>query len=859
MPEMQFDFDGLIQLLAHHLYSEKKVFIRELIQNAHDSIQRRKAVDDSGYGGRIDIDSRPTDLQIIFRDNGIGMNRHDLEEYLSSIGRSGTREEARSVKGLIGQFGIGFLSAFVVARRVEVRTRKLNEEKGWLWTNEGSKDYQLTPCDMPDSGTTVTVFLKGEEERGVIHEDEVQQVIRRYADMLLVPIHFNGSDGPVNTMHMPWEKDGRSDKELELDCLIYLEKTMRDSVLEAIPVQLSGHVNAGGVLYITRTRTLQIQAPRTIRIFQNRMFLCENVPEILPRWAIFINGVINTSDLTPTAARDNFIRDDAAKALTEELGALVVQHLEMVQKDKPARFSDILRYHNLGIKAACFYYDEFFAKFAHLLEWRTNSGEKDELTGELKTVWRTLPDVISRLPKVEGEIQLLPCFSTSNSANQYFQMANAAGSIVVDASFTFEDQLIEEYTKLKDVNVRLVRVDREDDPNVFRHLTEGQDTSVVRLAEFMTQIIRPGGISRIKVEARRFEPSELAAVIRSSERSTAQRKAESLLNDPNTSNDLREMAQEMVRMARGASIKLTINASNPLIRRLSLLPEFDDKDVINIMLGIYNNAFLYSQELMTPENASILHKQFEELMTRSLDYIEEKAEISKERERLALERESAKSKLGPPIHHRIFFLMTPFDETYGPLVTALRVVVEDQWNCQLFVASDRQYEDLILDNVHRHMEQADAFIAEITTANPNVMFELGAARFEQRGRPVILLKASNSIPTAKLPADLNGLIYIDYSNNNDERLADYLREEMYRNQTLKSLLDHTNKEHYVSWRELKRLSGLTHLPDATFQRLAERFPTKQVWKKTTESDLRPLLQREGDLSNVFLTRIRENL
>jgi hypothetical protein len=351
----------------------------------------------------------------------------------------------------------------------------------------------------------------------------------------------------------------------------------------------------------------------------------------------------------------------------------------------------------------------------------------------------------------------------------------------------------------------------------------------------------------------------LAAVIRSSERSTAQRKAESLLNDPNTSNDLREMAQEMVQMARGASIKLTINASNPLIRRLSLLPKFDDKDVVNIMLGVYNNAFLYSQELMTPENASILHKQFEELMTRSLDYIEEKTEISRERERLAIERESAKSKLVPPIHHRVFFLMTPFDEAYGPLINALRGVVEDQWNCQLFVASDRQYEDLILDNVHRHMEQADAFIAEITTANPNVMFELGAARFERRGRPVILLRDSDSTPTGKLPADLHGLIYIDYSIANDKKLSEYLREEMYRNQTLKALLDHGNAEHYVSWRELKRLSGLSHLSDSTFQRITERFPTKEVWEKTTESDLRPLLEREGDLSNVFLTRVRENL
>src|SRR5689334_15285920 len=130
MPEMQLDFDGLIQIIANHLYSEKRVFIRELIQNAHDGIKRR-AQADAGFG-RIDIETRPQDLEITFRDNGIGMNKSDLEEYLSTVGNSLTRLQSKETEGLIGQFGIGFLSAFVVARHVKVRTRKLGEDVGWL-------------------------------------------------------------------------------------------------------------------------------------------------------------------------------------------------------------------------------------------------------------------------------------------------------------------------------------------------------------------------------------------------------------------------------------------------------------------------------------------------------------------------------------------------------------------------------------------------------------------------------------------------------------------------------------------------------------------------------------------------------
>src|ERR1044071_8940061 len=132
MSEIRFDFKGIINLLAKHLYSEKKVFIRELVQNAHDAIRRRQARE-AGGGGRIDIYFRTEEDRIIFRDTGLGVNREDLGEKLSSIGASGTRDS--QIEGVIGQFGIGFLSAFIVGKRVEVRTRKLGETEGWIWVN----------------------------------------------------------------------------------------------------------------------------------------------------------------------------------------------------------------------------------------------------------------------------------------------------------------------------------------------------------------------------------------------------------------------------------------------------------------------------------------------------------------------------------------------------------------------------------------------------------------------------------------------------------------------------------------------------------------------------------------------------
>lgn len=182
------------------------------------------------------------------------MNREDLETYLSSIGASGSRES--HIEGVIGQFGIGFLSAFIVAKKVEVRTRKLGEAQGWLWVNEGDQSYTLEACELPEVGTTVDVTLAEIGDRGLIRDDFVKEVIRQYCDLLRVPIHVGASELPINAMHMPWEREGVSDKERRLDCHVYLEKTMRDSVLETIPLRLKQDgLEARCVLYISRARS----------------------------------------------------------------------------------------------------------------------------------------------------------------------------------------------------------------------------------------------------------------------------------------------------------------------------------------------------------------------------------------------------------------------------------------------------------------------------------------------------------------------------------------------------------------------------------------------------------------------------
>ena len=280
---------------------------------------------------------------------------------------------------------------------------------------------------------------------------------------------------------------------------------------------------------------------------------------------------------------------------------MIVEHLDRLRKGDLERFTDIIRYHRIGFLAASYYYDEFFTRFAQMLLWRTNDRAagpvESGLTGRAE-VLRTLPDIIADIPHEPNEPARLACFTTASTASQYFQVANAAGSVVVDASFSFEPEVLEAYTRLPGVNLQLIHVDREDHPGFFSELAEDQDTDIVRLAETMTLLLRTPGGGRIRTEARRFQPSEIAAVIRADALTKAQQKAEEVRLDPNVSDDVREMAEALAQMSALQSRRLTINAGNPLIRRLARC-EPADLAVQELMLAVYNNAILANRELVT--------------------------------------------------------------------------------------------------------------------------------------------------------------------------------------------------------------------------------------------------------------------
>jgi HSP90 family molecular chaperone len=858
---MQFDWDGLIVLLAQNLYSEKRIFIRELVQNAHDAIRRRARGLEQG---RIEITTNPDGCAFVIADNGIGMSRADLVDYLSTIGTGATRAE-QGVPGLVGHFGIGFLSAFIVAEKVEVITRRVGEKTSWKWTNIGSREYEIFETDeLSDPGTIVRVLVRS-SEKGLIHSDEIKAVIEDYCDMLEVPIYLNNSRRPINRVVMPWEQVDIADDRLELDCRIYISEQFKEDALEIIPIRT---VDTSGILYISRSRSLVVSAPRTVQVYLNRMFVSASITDLLPEWASFVNGVITSSSLVPTAARDNVARNDAFFALRETLGNIIIDHLDQLRRSNPSRFSEIQRFHTLGLKAACHHYDEFFDKFVDLLEWNTNElgDEQEPSVPTMGRHLRTLPEIVSLVQAREPTRQTTPlrCFHSANAANHFFAMARAANAILIDATRLYDLSILEKYVlKYFDEGLRLVRVDKDDDPIFFRPVTEVEEPNVLALAAFMSQLevaTNDGGSKeRLTAVVRRFEPKTLTAVIRPGKNAADLEHAQQVLEDPNSPQQFRRLAESVLKGTK-RELVLAINANNTFVKRLAQT-DLENPEMQRLMLGLYNSAFL-SSELMSTINAEILHRDLTYFLDRALTSIELEADIPP---KTALDTDIAEGSLQKAGFVQ-FFMMVPYSPKYREIIHALRVLIEDRWFARLLLASDKKYEDRILDSVSRHMNDAAVFIAEVSEGNPNVMFELGAVVAQKRKRPIIQL-ASAVMQGAhsdrlQLPADLGGMIYVDYGTLGGEELITYLNDEFRKDSVVDEMISLQNREFFISSRRLQKMVGrmASALPDNAYTELSRRFPAESDWL-TTDADRIAAFLPEGtaDMADLLVKRVRAAL
>lgn len=778
--KMQTNFAGLIQLLAKHLYSEPDVFVRELIQNAHDGIQRRRD-EETNLAGRIDIEADRMSRTIVFRDNGIGMDRSDIKEFLAVIGSTGTGTARKKLveKGLspayetIGQFGIGMLSAFVVAEKVIVRTRKLGEAEAFAWHNAGSTDCELYADTKEIVGSEITVFVRPDFEF-MLEEGRLQEAIIKYCDFIPFPISLNGQS-PINTMDAPWHREhwaSQAEKESTYRIAV-IRRFPQDLLLDIIPIEIDKPYRARGVLYITDRSVADINTAGVIDIFVRRMFIRAADNDFLPYWAKFIGGIIDSPDLQPNAARDNIQRKEpAAEFLQKRLGELIVERLSYLAKHDPKKFEKINVWHHYHLKGMALYYADFFKQVIDLLLFETNTGRmslKEYLT--------------KNAPKPEKG-NLVPIYYVAHfgATTQFYSLAQAHGWVVINAGYQFDEAVLQKYAERNRHTAYLERLDATDNPELFKPLNDIESERFRQLELDMEGHLRRITPNNVTVRLRHFMPVELPAVLIVTPSTQAEEKLYDLVTQRWFMDGMEDVVKDVLEQNIRRPLYLSLNVANSLIQALNDANRRHEA-VREVMSGVFYGAMLNSLNLLNQRNAETMHSYLAGLLNRIMDYGQKIEEMQQtlERERgQLLEMNQQQARLRPPEpEHVLIFMITPFADQYKKLEDAVRRVFERApYYFEVRLARDYTHTSSLFANVREHILRASAFIADISELNPNVMLELGAALFTQDGRqrPVFSLRSQNALKD--VPADLQEKLYIYYDalDTSVENLEAKIRE-----------------------------------------------------------------------------------
>lgn len=835
---MKTNFEGLIRLLADGLYSTSDIFVRELIQNGHDSIVRREALKESFYQGEISITYDSSEKSITFADNGIGMDESDIENFLSVIGSTGTgiskgELEDMFSEELIGQFGIGTLSSFLVASKVCVQTHKVNSDTAYQWVNYGSTECELSLIDRKEVGTAVTVFVRPDFTY-LLDRQKLEEIIRRYCDFISVPVKINGT-GPVNAIFAPWDKEYQT-AEQEMDTYsTFVNRRFPDMSMDVFPININKQVEgkdyrAQGVLYISNQHLAGLNSTGTLDIFVRKMLVKEGDTSLLPTWAKFVRGVVDSPDLSPTAGRDNINQENTAfKVIQAELGVKIIERLEYLAENRLDKFSYINQWHHDHLKGMAMVNEDFFSQVADLLLFETNQGDV------------SLQRYIPMNPLIEGRNPIY-YFSHYDSAAQYYRMANEKGLVVINAGRNYDEELLEKYGE-HHPEVTLEKLNVLDKGIFFDELSAEERLQFRRLEERMSYHLNHDLGLNIVLNTKLYAPKAVPAVIIETEVSKTDRELQDLLNTPSLRMNFGDAFRSIQERIHNRPVQLALNGRNTLIQLLSKA-NLDSVVTSTVMTLLYNNALIYSHRL-DERNMSIVHDNVAQIMTMLIETQHENLDLRDELLKLRKDMQVKNaSNIVNGSKHILMFMITPFADEYRSVELAVRRVFEQAPFCfEVCLARDKYNADTLVENVKSHIAAAQCFIAEISDLNPNVMMEVGGILMSGDKRPVFALWDTHS--TLRKPADFGDRLTFSYSgrSSSPDELVNEITSHLIEGGRIKNArieeLIRRRKELYLSH---TLLSGLTeiHLNDSQRASICNKFKTVDSYVSAKEDVLSTL-------------------
>jgi len=418
----QAEIKQLMHLMVHSLYSNREIFLRELISNASDANDKLRFEslaspglldDDADLRISVAVDSERGTLSV--SDNGIGMSRDDVVANLGTIARSGTADflgkltgDAKRDSQLIGQFGVGFYSAFIVADEVEVVTRRadLAPAEGIRWRSDGHGEFTVEPAEVARRGTCVTLHLKSDAQT-FLDTVVLRQLIRRYSDHIAFPVHLTAAgadaDAPVNAAKALWTRP-RSDITDDEYIEFYKHATHDfEAPLTWSHNKVEGKREYTSLLYVPARAPFDLwnrESPKGLKLYVQRVFITDEATQFLPLYLRFVRGIVDASDVALNVSREILQDDPHVAAIKAALTKRVIDLLEKLGRDEPERYATFWSQFGTVLKEGIAEDAANRERLAGLL--RFNSTRSDDLAQD-----RSLAAYIADAPAEQSEIYYL--------------------------------------------------------------------------------------------------------------------------------------------------------------------------------------------------------------------------------------------------------------------------------------------------------------------------------------------------------------------------------------------------------------------------------------------------------------------
>ncbi len=600
--QIKVDSENLFPIIKKWLYSDKDIFIREITANACDAIKKYKSlclmgeIQDDAMTPRIDIVLDKEAKTITVSDNGIGMTEEEVEKYIAQIAFSGAQEFLEKYKdqtdaetGIIGHFGLGFYSAYMVSENVEIETLSYQKDAAPVhWESNGSHTYEISEGSKTERGTAITMHIS-EDGSEFLNEFKLKEILRKYCHYMPYEIYFRcvkeeteekkpetQEEKPLNNTTPLWLKAPKDCTTEEYED--FYRETFTDMNLPLFWIHLNVDYpfNLKGILYFPKqTDKLQVM-PGEIKLFANQVYIADNIKEVVPEFLMLLKGVIDCPDLPLNVSRSFLQNDGEVAKISKHITKKVADKLTSVFKNERKSYESYWDDISPFIKFGCIKDEKFYERVKDILLFKN-------LEGEYKT--------FAELPKQDNKVYYV---SSTDVQGQYIKIFKENGLDAVILEHNIDAHFVT-FLEYMESGTKFVRIDSEiGDALKSEAAEDSKETD-----EAVVQMFRDAlGMEKLQIKTENLKTANIPAILTINEYERRM-------------NDISKIYGNMFGEAGAASETLIVNTANSVVKKLADF-EVDKRNLL--CRHIFDLALMSQRKLNADET--------EGFMTRSVAVME---------------------------------------------------------------------------------------------------------------------------------------------------------------------------------------------------------------------------------------------